>query len=67
MIPPKWRKLLRKYGKGSFGNLNAGAQKLLNRLLYENLSRSERFVLTRQFRATFLPPVPKVLCPQPPT
>ncbi len=45
---------------GSFGNLKADAQKLLNRLLYENLSAEERFLLTRQFRATFLPPAPRI-------
>lgn len=45
---------------GSFGNLNADAQKLLNRLLYDHLSAEERFIVTRQFRTTFLPPTPKV-------
>jgi hypothetical protein len=44
--------------KGSFGNLNADAQKLLDRLLYDNLSSEDRFILTRQFRMTFLPPAP---------
>ena len=48
-----------KNGNGSFGNLNANAQKILNRLLYENLSAEQRFVLTRQFRTTFLSPAPK--------
>ena len=46
--------------KGSFGNLNPDAQKLLNRLLYDNFSASERFVATRQFRTTFLPPAPRI-------
>ena len=45
---------------GSFGNLGADAQKLLNRLLYENLSVEERFAVTRQFRITFLPAPPQV-------
>lgn len=45
---------------GSVGELGAEAQKLLNRLLYENLSAQERFVVTRQFRSTFLPPAPGV-------
>ncbi|MDQ6631890.1 MAG: PSD1 and planctomycete cytochrome C domain-containing protein [Verrucomicrobiota bacterium] len=49
-----------KSGNGSLTGLNPDAQKLLNRLLYENLSANERFVLTRQFRATFLPASPKI-------
>ena len=49
-----------KNGNGSFGNLNADAQKLLDRLLYDNLSTEERFIVTRQFRTTFLPPMPKI-------
>lgn len=49
---------------GSLGNLNADGQKLLNRLLYDNLSAEERFMVTRQFRTTFLPPAPNI--PQPP-
>ena len=44
----------------SLGNISADAQNLLNRLLYENLSPQERFVVTRQFRTTFLPAAPKV-------
>ncbi len=44
----------------SFGNLSPEGQKLLNRLLYENLSAEQRFVVTRQFRTTFLPAVPQV-------
>ncbi|MEO6036454.1 MAG: PSD1 and planctomycete cytochrome C domain-containing protein, partial [Verrucomicrobiota bacterium] len=46
--------------KTSFGNLSAGAQKLMNRLIYDNLSARERFNVTRQFRITFLPPEPKI-------
>ncbi|MDB6025809.1 MAG: hypothetical protein JWM68_2032 [Verrucomicrobiales bacterium] len=49
-----------KTGDSSFGNLNEDAQKLLNRLLYENLSQEERFAVMRQFRTTFLPPIGKV-------
>src|SRR6185503_18391804 len=33
----------------AFGNLSGDAQKLLNRLLYENLSPEQRFAVTRQF------------------
>jgi hypothetical protein len=53
-------KVVVKTEKTSFGNLSAAGQKLLNRLLYDNLSPQERFVATRQFRATFLPAAPKV-------
>ncbi len=42
------------------GNLNAEAQKILNRLLYDNLSAEERFALTRQFRTTLLPAAPAI-------
>jgi mono/diheme cytochrome c family protein len=44
----------------SFGSLNAEAQQLLNRLLYDTLSVEQRFIVTRQFRTTLLPNAPKV-------
>ncbi len=46
--------------KTSFENLSDDGQKFLNRLLYDNLSAEERFIVTRQFRTTFLPPAPQV-------
>ena len=46
--------------KSSFSNLGTDGQKLLDRLLYDNLSPQERFIVTRQFRTTFLPAAPQI-------